>query len=50
MIGNIEQNSKDFKYKHLKIVTDWIIYIQTVNDIILIILRKNKFHPYLIKI
>ena len=50
MLGNIEQNSKNFKCKHLKLLTDWIEYIQTVNDIILIMLRKNKFHLYLIKI
>ena len=43
MIVNTEQNSKDFKYKHLKLVTDWIKYIQTVNDIIFIVFRKINF-------
>ena len=44
MVGNIEQNSKTFVYKHLKLVTDWIKYIQLFNNIIFVILRKNEFH------
>ena len=43
MLGNIEQESKNFKYKYLKPVTDWIKYFQTVNEIILTMNRKNKF-------
>ena len=48
MVGNIEQNSKTFVYKHLKLVTDWIKGPETVNDIILLVIRKYKFYPYLL--